>query len=283
MHAFAAHPVGQFVRRHRRLMLHMFIIVATVFSLFPKTTPAYARNTVDAGLGQPMVAQATGDIDPCDLVPTPPGCTTFPPPELLYLRSDIYFATPAQTASLRNLENEAVQGVLKLHSLPPTDEAAVRTWGRDTVLAELYVLLVKAINTDAAERTADQQNAVDWVTAIAQRQSYEAAYNAAREYVKWAGLGRLQFDSLMQTNPSKAQIQAFLSGPVVNYDFPAGNAPGISTEGWCVYRSPAPYGDEYTGYNNPLCIGPVLGFVLPPTPSYDQFVTWGAAKATTPC
>jgi hypothetical protein len=259
----------------------MFIMVATVFSLFPKTTPAYARNTVDAGVGSPIVAQTTGDIDPCDLIPIPPGvnCTNFPPPELLYLRSDIYFATAAQTASLHNLENEAVQGVLKLHSLPPTDEAAVRTWGRDAVLAELYVLLVKAINTDAAERTADQQNAVDWVAAIAQRQSYDAAYNAAREYVKWAGLGRGNFEALMRTNPSKAQIEAFLSGPVVNYDFPAGNAPGISTEGWCVYRSPAPYESEYTGFNNPLCSGPVLGFVLPPTPSYDQFVKWGEAKA----
>ncbi len=275
------HSVGLFVKRRRRLLFNLFVILATVLTLFPKARPAYAAAATS--VKPSTVAQNTGNIDPCDLIPIPPGSfcgSPYPPAELLYLGyGGSYGSTPAQVASLRALENQAVAIVLELHKLPAEDAAAVRTWGRDDVMAQLYLLLVSAIKTDAAERTADQQNAVDWIAAMAQRQNVESAVNAAREYVKWAGLGRLQFDSLMSTNPTKAQIEAFLSGPVVNYDFPAGNAPGISTEGWCIYRSPAPYESEYTGYNNPLCSGPVLGFILPPTPSYDEFVKWGTAKA----
>lgn len=278
MRAPRNHPLVLFFARRHRLLLHLLLVVTTVLTLFPRARPAYAAAATSV---EPSIAaQAAGEIDPCDLIPIPPGvnCTNFPPPELLYLQSDIYYATPAQTASLRNLENRAVQDVITLHSLPPEDEAAVRTWGRDAVLSQLYILLAAAINTEIAERTVDEQSAVDWLTSVAQRRNVAAAQNAAREYVKWAGLGRSNFDALMSTNPSKAQIEAFLSGPVVNYDFPG----GTSTEGWCVYRSPAPYESEYTGYNNPLCLGPVLGFILPPTPSYDQFVEWGSAKANYP-
>ena len=38
------------------------------------------------------------------------------------------------------------------------------------------------------------------------------------------------------------------------------DAPG----GYCRYRSPAPYADEYKGYTNPDCAGPVLQVIPPP-------------------
>lgn len=62
--------------------------------------------------------------------PIPPeaNCSNFPPPELIYLRSDIYYASPEQTASLRNLEDQAVQTVLALHRLPPGGAADVRQY-----------------------------------------------------------------------------------------------------------------------------------------------------------
>jgi uncharacterized protein YjbI with pentapeptide repeats len=266
MHSPVDHPLRLFVKRRRRLLFNLFVIVATVLTLFPKARPAYAQAT-------------PGPINPCDIIPIPFGviCTNYPPPELLYLKQrGLYTATVDQTTSLRNLENQAVATVLALHSLPPEDADAARTWGRDDVLAQLYSSLVSAIDTPAASRTTDQQNAIDWITAVAKRQNVAAAQNAAREYVKWAGLNRSNFDALIGRNPTKAEIQAYLSGTVVNYDLP----PPDATEGWCAYRSPAPYGDEYQGYNNPLCIGPFIGLVLPPTPTYEQFVKWGEAKAS---
>ncbi|MEZ4862431.1 MAG: PKD domain-containing protein [Caldilineaceae bacterium] len=230
-------------------------------------------------VGLPEVKPVYADTPGC---PLPYGCPpppTFPAPEILYLsQGGLYGATAAQTASLRNIENQAIDTVLKLHSLPASDADAVRTWGRDDVLAQIYLALVTAIKTSASSRTVDQQNAVDWVTAVAKRRTVSAAVQAAREYVKWAALGRSKFDMLMSSNPTKAQIEAFLSGPVLNYDLPTADA----TEGWCAYRSPAPYGDEYKGYEVPTCNSRVVGILLPPTPTYEDFVKWGTAKANYP-
>jgi hypothetical protein len=277
----------------RRVVLHLLLaLVIGLKAGLPEALPAHAQAATATRIGQstaarpaadvaqPKLAQAAGDIDPCDIVPIPYGVICdqlYPAPELLYLsQGGMYAATAAQTASLRRLETQAVQDVLALHSLPPEDDGAARTWGRDDVLSELYILLVEAANTTAAERTTDQQNAVDWLTTVAKRRNIAAATNAAREYVKWAGLGRSSFDALMATNPTKAQIETFLSGAVLNFDALPPNA----TEGWCIYRSPTPYGDDYKGYNSPICSTQVIGIFLPPTPTYEDFVKWGAAKST---
>jgi hypothetical protein len=264
----------------RRVVLPLLLALVTALRAgLPEARPAYAAAPA-GGIERAPTAPQASDIDPCDLIPTPPSCVSFPPPELLYLRQGgLYAATPAQTASLRALENEAVAAVLTMHNLPLEDDATVRTWGRDAVLAQLYVLLVTAIDTAAEERTTDQQNVVDWATAVAKRQNVAAAVSAAREYVKWAGLGRGAFDTLMASNPTKAQIEAFLSGTVVNFD---NTNTALATEGWCKYRSPAPYESEYDGYNVPICLSGFIGFVLPPTPTYDELVKWGAAKANYP-
>lgn len=55
--------------------------------------------------------------------------------------------------------------------------------------------------------------------------------------------------------------------------------PALATEELVRLRSPAPYADEYKGYNAPTCINPVIGISLPPTPTYDEFVKWGTAES----
>ena len=264
------------MRTVRRLTLRLLLALTIVLNIgIPKAQPAYA----DTQTAHTDIQAVLADTPGCSLTNGCPPATTFPPPELLYLKQGgLYAATAAQAASLRNLENQAIEIVLALHGLPAADDAAVRTWGRDDVLAQLFILLVTAIGIDAADRTSDQQNAVDWVTTVAQRRQVATAQSAAREYVKWGALGLGDFDTLLHNNPTKAQLEAFLSRPVLNYDLPTVDA----TEGWCVYRSPAPYADEYQGYNVPTCVNQVIGVVLPPTPTYDEFVKWGAAKTNYP-
>src|SRR5207237_5964052 len=105
----------------------------------------------------------------------------------------------------------------------------------------------------ATSRSADEQNAVDWLAAMAQRQAVAAAQDAGLEYVKWAGLDQSAYQSLLNRTAGQSDLQSFLSGPVLNY-----NSTHISqaTGGYCVYRSPAPYSSEYTGYNDPTCYAP---------------------------
>jgi hypothetical protein len=73
--------------------------------------------------------------------------------------------------------------------------AAVQTWGRDQALAELYDVLLVAIN--AISPDTDQQNAVAWLTGIAQSRAVGAAQAAGLEYVKWAGLDQDAYQALV--------------------------------------------------------------------------------------
>jgi hypothetical protein len=68
----------------------------------------------------------------------------------------LYTATPAQQASLEDLEQQAVQNTITDHGLVSSDAAAAQTWGRDASESELWALLVQAINTPAAQQTTDQ-------------------------------------------------------------------------------------------------------------------------------
>jgi hypothetical protein len=73
-----------------------------------------------------------------------------------------------------------------------------------------------------------------------------AAEAAGREYVKWAGLDRSTYESLQRNNTTtQSDLESFLSGTSLNYN---NTNTSLATGGWCVYRSPAPYGDEYKGY-----------------------------------
>jgi Bacterial Ig-like domain (group 3)/PKD domain len=201
----------------------------------------------------------------------------YPPPPLLNLDQGLYRATGSQTASLRKLEAQAVDGVIELHGLSSGDTAAVQTWGRAEAQGALFGLLMGAI--DASNRTTDQQNAVDWMTAVAQRKAVHAAESAGFEYVRWAGLNEDAFGTLLSGGPTESDLKAFLDDPPRGYN---SINTAVATRGYCKYRSPDPYSTEYTGRVDPTCFAPCANILgcLPPTPSYDQFVKWGEAAAT---
>jgi hypothetical protein len=207
-----------------------------------------------------------------------------------YYPGGVYSATLAQRGSLQNLEDQAVADTIADHHLASTDQDAVLTWGRSDADAELWALLNKAAtDVHSGSATTDEQNAVAWMAAMLKRQGILVAQNAALEYTKWAGLGTAQFQALLQTNPSEASLQTFLSGQINTYtDGANGSDPAASVDGgYCVYQSPAPYQSQYTSnvYSsgvNSNCSAPctnVLG-CPPPTPTYASFAAWGAADAT---
>ena len=103
-----------------------------------------------------------------------------------------------------------------MHSLSDADTGAVQTWARTEATAELYAILIRAIYSTS--RSADEQNAVDWLKTIAQRRSIESAQNAGREYVKWAGLSQSYYQSLLKSGASESTLETFLKGTPVNYN-----------------------------------------------------------------
>ncbi len=204
----------------------------------------------------------------------------------------LYTATPAQQASLEDLEQQAVQNTITDHDLASSDTAAAETWGRDASESELWALLVQAINTPAAQQTMDQANAVAWLSSVVQQQNIVAADDAGLEYAKWAGLGATAYQSLLQTDPSEATLQSFLSGDPLNYTSgESGSTPeSASNEGYCLYEPPAPDSSQYTAniYTNggenadQTCFTPctdILTDCPPNTPPESQFVAWGTADA----
>ena len=118
-----------------------------------------------------------------------------PPPLLGSLDRGLTRATPEQVKSLRKLEDDAVADVIRLHGLSASDTNAVLTWGRSEAQSQLFTRLLNAIDED--DRSDDQQNAVDWMTAMMQRKAVAAAAAAGREYVTWAGLNQGRFEQLL--------------------------------------------------------------------------------------
>src|SRR5262249_28783781 len=114
------------------------------------------------------------------------GCYKYPQPALLNL-GGFYAATPSQAASLQILVTQAISNTIADPRLLATDPDTVKSWAREDADAELYGLLVQAIQTPAASRTVDQQNAYDWIAAVEQRQAVIAAQDAGAEYLDWAG------------------------------------------------------------------------------------------------
>jgi hypothetical protein len=247
------------------------LLLATLIAV-PLSMRAESAAASDAPLIQP------DQLPTCD-----PAWDCSPPPLLnldqSYPTAALYRATPDQRTSLRKLEEEAIAKVIKDHGLSAGDKVAVQTWGRDQALAQLWVELLKAINADP--RTTDQQNAVDWLTGVAGGQPESraalAAKAAGREYVKWAGLDEGAYETLVESSSTTvSDLRAFLD------DNPQPWNPPAYTAGYCAYRSPEPFGSEYTGYNNQDCYRPCPNLLgcNPPTPSYDQFVKWGEAVAS---
>jgi hypothetical protein len=248
------------------------ILLATLIAV-----PLAMRAEPAAASGQAVMQQTTppGECDATWDCSPPPLLNldqTYPTPSL-------YRATPEQRAALRRLEAKAIANVIEAHGLSAGDTAAVQSWGRDQALAELFNLLMNAI--DASPRDDDQQDAVDWLTGIAggqpQSKAALAAQAAGLEYVKWAGLDQATYQSLVnKSSTTQNDLTAFLD------DNPQPWIPPHYSTGYCAYRSPEPYASEYTGYNNVNCLAPcsnILG-CNPPTPSYEQFVKWGEAVAS---
>ena len=200
-------------------------------------------------------------------------CEPWAPPPLLNLDQQVFFASPAQRTSLRELEKQAVANVIKDHGLTDADSIAVQTWGRNVALAELYLLLTEAILSD--NRTTDQQNAVDWLSGIMKQKAIASAENAGREYVRWAGLNMSAYETLLRGSPTETQLREFLN------DNP-------QLQAFCAYVPPTPFTSDYTASTHPICQSQGLScqganFGLdcnPPTPSYDQFVKYGQAVAS---
>ncbi len=238
-------------RSARALTFALALVFAVGLSLGPSSRPAPAH--------------AASGSAPADLLNISQILYDMRVAQLKGLPAPLYAATPAQIQSLQTLEQAAVSATLADHGLPASDADAVQSWARADADAELWALFVQAIKTPAASRTADQQNAVDWLTAVDRREGVQAADAAGLEYVKWAGLDQSGYQSLLASNPSQAQLTAFLTTQ--------------SPSGYCAYRSPAPYGSEYTGYTDQTCYTPCTNLLgcSPPTPTYDQFVKWGDA------
>lgn len=256
------------------------------------------------------------------------GLVQNPPPDLLndaYLTdaSGLYFANHDEFVALQDLQTQAITTTLVDHQLPSTDAAAAQSWGRDDAEGELYALLVQAANTAACSsgqtagdncRTTDQQQAVNWLADMARREGMQAADAAGLEYVKWSGHSQDYYtyyvnkynsdlaaglDTSADKTAIETELNAGFSQPN-DYALNDGTAPWTdlntamaqATAGYCVYRSPAPYGTDYQGniYSGTdgsmpaICMEPGGGIGClvdcnPDTPAYDDFVKWGQADA----
>ncbi len=212
--------------------------------------------------------------------------------DTLLTYSDTYYATPAEQASLGALEGQAVANTLADHGLPPSDAAAVQSWGREDTEGELWGLMVKAIRTDPASRTPDQQNAVTWMTDVMHRKAEAAALDAGWEFLKWAG-----HVSSTAPRPLSADILTALQGYANNTLQPVNymnGSPYNSNSGFCAYRAPVGFDGDYTGnITTPVlhqtadvwCFKPyyctsILGNCKDNEPSFDAFVKWGEADVT---
>ena len=205
-----------------------------------------------------------------------PDCPAFPPPPPLLNPGAVAAAGGEVGAFLERLQDQAVDNTLADHGLPESDRAAVLSWGRDDAHAELWALIVQAINTPAAERTADQQNAAAWIMRLASAQANDAAKQTGAEYATWAGLDVTDYERMADT-ASKDQLTAFLSEDVRSFS-PLFTPNG----GYCRYRPPAPFAADYDGSRTQTCFVPCsfLACVIP-TPKYDDFVKWGRPPSRT--
>ena len=214
--------------------------------------------------------------DTCWLGAADCGPSYAPPP---LLGPDAYAAmTPAQAASMRALERQAVTETLELHDLPATDRDAVSTWARPSAQAALFVLVTDALRTPLGERTEDQQHAAEWMAGLVRSRAEADAQGAGAEYARWAGLDVSRYRRMVDHRASQEELTSFLARTPETYsDADRAKATG----GYCTYQPPAPFESEYQGRTVQSCYTHCSTIVcLAPTPSYDSFVRWGQAAAS---
>ena len=264
----------------------------------PCLTLLLAIAVVATGLLIPSVASpssatsaaATSSEDiPADCVADPQLC---PPPPLLNKQlltdpTSFFYATPQQQAELSVLEDQAVANVIAGHGLATTEAAAVRSWGRDEALAEMWALVVQAIRTDPGQRTETQKAAVAWMGQIMNRKAREVGLNAGWEFLKWAGRVSAT-DIRPEPEAIVADLQRFADRTLLPRNFMNGNADN-SDSGYCDYVPPTGMEDQYDGnvskagnnagiwcYPPYVCTDP-LG-CNDRQPSFESFLAFGEAR-----
>ena len=151
------------------------------------------------------------------------------------------------------------------------------SYARYDALAELWALVVQSFETPRAQRSAHQQAVVDWLGRRVTRMRSVAPPYAAIEYAKFAGKNVNQLEQLINFGGTEQQIKDFLTGTPEPFNTTdTANATG----GYCRYRPPAPFTDEFDGHTLQACFTPCQNIFgcAPTTPSYDQFVKWGNTK-----
>lgn len=164
--------------------------------------------------------------------------------------------------AVQRFEVQAARKVLTNHGLPEADYNAVRGWARNEVRSQLWLDLVAVIKKESADRTEDEQHVYHWFQTVMQQSNIEAAEASRAEYLKWSGLS----------------IDNYTTADPVNYNHAD---PSHANGGYCVYRAPEPYIDEYTGHTHQSCYtaDSVPGSFLAPSPTYEDFVKYGAYVA----
>ena len=179
------------------------------------------------------------------------------------------------------MEDQAVDVVLADHGLPASERDAVLSYARYEALAELWALIVQAIET-TTDRTASEQAVLDWLGSRVRDISVIAPPYAAIEYAKFAGKDVDALRTLINDGAGEDEIKNFLSGSPEPSD-PQGEDPTI---GYCNYKPPAPFESEYEKPNLSTCYGvpcqDLFNGCAPHSPTYEEFVKWGNARVDTP-
>jgi len=196
--------------RPRRLLLPVVFVV--VLSALVAGLP---------GLGSPARAAAAPVAAPVEpsgdgIVAVPPPCPVYgvdchasATPTGLWSPGALAAADPATRAALEALQEKAIANTFAHHDLPASDREAVLSWGRHDALAELWILVMEAVQTPAAERTAEQRLVAVWMGGeVATKQAQYAAQAAGAEYARWAGMDVRAYWQLVYSGASQDDIKA---------------------------------------------------------------------------
>jgi hypothetical protein len=254
----------------RRLLGALFftVITAVVVGLLPGPMATTASALPTSGVATPGVCFVGGSGDEaCPKVWGPPSLWS---PEVLG------YASARVADAMRAFESEAINQVLTDHDLPATDRDAVLSYARGDAEANLWALVLQSLRTAPADRSEHQQAIVDWLGELLTNERQPGPEQAALEYAKFAGKNIQALQRLLDDGASESQIKDFLTGDPEPYNT---TDEATATGGYCKYRPPAPFQDQYDGSTLQSCFTPCQNIFgcAPPTPSYDQFVQWGGA------
>ena len=121
----------------------------------------------------------------------------------------------------------------------------MRSWGRETVMAQLWALMMKAIRTDPGSRSADQAHVVAWLQTMMNRKAKEAAAQRRLGVPPVGGPGVQR-----RPAPPEAEIlsdlQGFANGTLQPVGYMFGTAAN-SDSGYCDYLPPVGFEGQYDG------------------------------------